>query len=183
MAELFAGLRGELVPMVRAVAAQQDGREAPLHGGFDVAAQETFGREVVERFGYDWRRGRQDRAVHPFCTGIGPDDVRITTRFDRAFLSTALFSTLHEAGHAMYEQGIAGPTPGARSPPAPRPGSTSRSPASGRTRWAARGRSGGRSSRGSGSSSRPHWAPSSPRPSIGRSIAPRRPRSEWRPTS
>lgn len=107
LAAVFAELRPALVPMIGAVAAQQDGREAPLHGAFAEAAQETFGREVVERFGYDWRRGRQDRAVHPFCTGIGPDDVRITTRFDRAFLSTALFSTLHEAGHAMYEQGIA----------------------------------------------------------------------------
>lgn len=105
-ARVFEGLRRELVPMVRAVAEQQDGREAPLHGSFDEAAQEAFGRDVVTRFGYDWRRGRQDRAVHPFCTGLGPGDVRITTRFDRSFLSTALFSTLHEAGHAMYEQGV-----------------------------------------------------------------------------
>jgi carboxypeptidase Taq len=94
------------VPLVRAVAEQEDGREAPLHGDFDVAAQEAFGREVVARFGYDFRRGRQDRAVHPFCTGMGPDDVRITTRFDPCFLSTALFSTLHEAGHALYEQNV-----------------------------------------------------------------------------
>lgn len=106
MAELFAGLRGELVPMVRAVAEQQDGREAPLHGHFDVAAQEAFGREVAERFGYDFRRGRQDRAVHPFCATVAPGDVRITTRFDPGFLSTALFSTLHEAGHALYEQNV-----------------------------------------------------------------------------
>jgi carboxypeptidase Taq len=106
LAELFAGLRDELVPLVRAVTEQEDGREAPLHGDFDVAAQEAFGREVVARFGYDFRRGRQDRAVHPFCTGMGPDDVRITTRFDPCFLSTALFSTLHEAGHALYEQNV-----------------------------------------------------------------------------
>ena len=107
LAAVFAELREALVPIVRAVAEQRDGREAPLHCDFDEAAQEAFGREVVARFGYDWRRGRQDRAVHPFCTGIGPDDVRITTRFDRTFLQTALFSTLHEAGHAMYEQGVA----------------------------------------------------------------------------
>ncbi|HSL83551.1 MAG TPA: carboxypeptidase M32 [Thermoanaerobaculia bacterium] len=106
MAELFAGLRAELVPMVRAVAEQQDGREAPLHGDFDVAAQEAFGREVAERFGYDFRRGRQDRAVHPFCATVSPGDVRITTRFDPGFLSTALFSTLHETGHALYEQNV-----------------------------------------------------------------------------
>lgn len=114
LTELFAGLREELVPMVRAVAEQQDDREAPLHGDFDVAVQEAFGREVVERFGYDFRRGRQDRAVHPFCATVGPDDVRITTRFDPGFLSTALFSTLHEAGHGLYEQNV--PRPFARSP-------------------------------------------------------------------
>lgn len=107
LARVLAELGAALVPIVRAVAEQRDGRETPLHGDFDEAAQEAFGREVVERFGYDWRRGRQDRAVHPFCVGMGPDDVRITTRFDRSFLPTALFSTLHEAGHAMYEQGIA----------------------------------------------------------------------------
>jgi carboxypeptidase Taq len=103
---VFAELREALVPMVRAVAEQQDGREAPLHGAFDEVAQEAFGREVVARFGYDWSRGRQDRAVHPFCTGMGPDDVRITTRFAPSFLPTALFSTLHEAGHGLYEQGV-----------------------------------------------------------------------------
>lgn len=114
LAELFHGLREELVPLVRAVAEQRDGREAPLHGEFDVAAQEAFGREVAEGFGYDFRRGRQDRALHPFCARVGPDDVRITTRFDPGFLSTALFSTLHEAGHALYEQGM--PRAFARSP-------------------------------------------------------------------
>lgn len=106
LAAVFAGLRRALVPMVRAVAEQQDGREAPLSGAFDEAAQEAFGREVVARFGYDLRRGRQDRSVHPFSTALGPDDVRITTRFDPGLLPTALFSTLHEAGHALYEQGI-----------------------------------------------------------------------------
>ena len=106
LAAVFAELREALVPMVAAVAEQQDGREAPLHGSFPEDAQEAFGREVVERFGYDWSRGRQDRAVHPFCATLGRDDVRITTRFDAGFLSTALFSTLHEAGHGLYEQGV-----------------------------------------------------------------------------
>ena len=63
--------------------------------------------DVITRFGYDWNRGRQDKAVHPFTTGFGIDDVRITTRFDPERAASALFSTMHEAGHAMYEQGIA----------------------------------------------------------------------------
>jgi carboxypeptidase Taq len=116
LADTFDTLRTALVPMVRAVAEvaevaevseKGDDRDAPLHGTFDEAAQEAFGRSVIERFGYDFKAGRQDRAVHPFCVGIAAGDVRITTRFDESFLSTALFSTLHEAGHALYEQGVA----------------------------------------------------------------------------
>ena len=62
---------------------------------------------MISRFGYDWSRGRQDRAVHPFCINFGgPDDVRITTRFDPMRLAVGLFATCHEAGHALYEQGI-----------------------------------------------------------------------------
>ncbi len=103
----FAELQAALVPLVRAVAAAaDDDRDACLHGRFDEAAQEAFGREVAGRLGYDWNRGRQDRAVHPFCTGLGPDDVRITTRFDATYLPSALFSTLHEAGHGIYEQSV-----------------------------------------------------------------------------
>ncbi len=103
----FAELQLTLVPLVQAVAAQaDDGRDACLHGRFDEAVQEAFGREVAGRLGYDWSRGRQDRSVHPFCTGLGPNDVRITTRFDPAYLPSALFSTLHEAGHGIYEQGV-----------------------------------------------------------------------------
>jgi carboxypeptidase Taq len=106
LAAVFEELRAALVPMVGAVAEVHDGRDAPLHGCFDEAAQEAFGLSVIGRFGYDFSAGRQDRAAHPFCTSLGPGDVRITTRFDRSFLSTALFSTLHEAGHGLYEQNI-----------------------------------------------------------------------------
>jgi len=62
--------------------------------------------EVARALGYDFDRGRQDKSVHPFTSGFGTGDVRITTRFDQGFLNTALFGTMHEAGHAMYEQGV-----------------------------------------------------------------------------
>ena len=106
--ETFAGLRAELVPMISRISELSDeGNSALLHGEFDEAAQEAFGRKVVAAFGYDWSRGRQDRAVHPFCISPGgPGDARITTRFDPTWLSPALFATFHEAGHAMYEQGV-----------------------------------------------------------------------------
>ncbi len=106
----FAELKAGIVPLLREVSDATGGdpgaREAPLRGRFPEATQEAFGRAVAAGFGYDWSRGRQDRASHPFCINFGPDDVRITTRFDPNRLSVAFFATCHEAGHAMYEQGI-----------------------------------------------------------------------------
>ncbi|MGI9049378.1 MAG: carboxypeptidase M32 [Rubrobacteraceae bacterium] len=106
--QMFDELKSAAVPMLRDIAAATDeDRTAPLHGDFDEDRQEEFGRAVISRFGYDFKRGRQDRVVHPFCVPIGgPGDVRITTRFDPTWLSPALFATMHESGHAMYEQGV-----------------------------------------------------------------------------
>jgi len=104
--EMFDGLKAELVPMIQRLPSDED-RSRPLHGTFDEEKQETFGRKIITAFGYDWACGRQDRVVHPFCITIGgPEDVRITTRFEEAWLSPALFATMHEAGHALYEQGV-----------------------------------------------------------------------------
>src|SRR5262249_13048144 len=69
--------------------------------------QLAFGLEVIRAFGYDFTRGRQDRTHHPFMTKFSLGDVRITTRVHENEITDALFSTLHESGHAMYEQGIA----------------------------------------------------------------------------
>src|SRR5215210_4697387 len=103
---MFDGLKAELVPMIQRLPSDED-RSRPLHGTFDEDKQEAFGREIVTAFGYDWTRGRQDRVVHPFCLPLGgPEDVRITTRFEESWLSPALFATMHEAGHALYEQGV-----------------------------------------------------------------------------
>ena len=107
LAAMFEDLKAGLVPLIRSISEQDDeDRPAPLHDSFDEAAQERFGEEVVTRFGYDWERGRQDRTVHPFCIGLTPGDVRITTRFDPGWLAPALFGTMHETGHALYEQGV-----------------------------------------------------------------------------
>ena len=103
---MFEDLKRGTADMVRAVSAADD-RTAPLRGTFDEGKQEVFGKAIASAFGYDWGRGRQDRAPHPFCINFGgPGDVRITTRFDPDRLSPALFATLHEAGHALYEQGV-----------------------------------------------------------------------------
>ena len=108
MEKIFEELKAAVVPTIREISSGLDeDREAPRHGAFDEAKQEAFGKEIVSKFGYDFERGRQDRAVHPFCINFGgPDDVRITTRFDPNWLSPALFATIHESGHAMYEQGV-----------------------------------------------------------------------------
>jgi carboxypeptidase Taq len=76
-----------------------------LKGKFPVDLQEKFGQHSTQSIGFDFTRGRIDVTDHPFCGGAGPNDVRLTTRYDDT-LSGALFSTLHEAGHGIYEQGL-----------------------------------------------------------------------------
>jgi carboxypeptidase Taq len=104
---LFTPLRPrlrELLDRVRDAAPEID--ERPLRAEIEPAEQEAFVRRLVTDLGYDFARGRLDPTVHPFCMPVGAGDVRITTRYDRHYLSMALFGTVHEAGHAMYEQGI-----------------------------------------------------------------------------
>lgn len=103
---LFAELRSELVPMVEAIAQQPAINDACLYQNFPVNKQLEFGKSIIEKFGYDFSRGRQDMSPHPFTTSFSVDDVRITTRIYENNLTEGLFSSLHEAGHAMYEQGI-----------------------------------------------------------------------------
>jgi carboxypeptidase Taq len=102
---LFAELRRELVPMVRAVADRRVSDDGP-RGSFDEAAQLDFALMVVRRMGYDLERGRLDKTHHPFCTKFSSGDVRITTRINANDIGEALFSTIHESGHGMYEQGV-----------------------------------------------------------------------------
>jgi carboxypeptidase Taq len=103
---LFAALRTELVPIVAAIAEQPPADDRCLRGNFGEAAQLAFSLDVAARLGYDLQRGRLDKTVHPFCTRFSAGDVRITTRVRENDLGDALFSTVHEAGHAMYEQGV-----------------------------------------------------------------------------
>lgn len=103
---LFAELRAELVPLVEAITAQAPADASCLRQLFPEAGQRAFGEQVVAAFGYDFNRGRQDKTHHPFAIRFAHGDVRITTRFDEHNLAPGLFSTLHESGHAMYEQGV-----------------------------------------------------------------------------
>jgi len=105
--DLFRRLREGTVPLVRAIAERGPVVDASfLSREYDEAKQEAFGVAVVRAYGYDFSRGRLDRAPHPFATGFSRDDVRITTRYDRRYLPAAIFAIFHESGHAMYAQGV-----------------------------------------------------------------------------
>lgn len=103
---LFAQLRHQLVPIVEAIASQPIADASCLHQTFPEAEQIAFSLKVIEQLGYDFQRGRQDKTLHPFMTKFSTGDVRITTRVRENDLNEGLFSTIHETGHALYEQGI-----------------------------------------------------------------------------
>ncbi|NIS83445.1 MAG: carboxypeptidase M32 [Anaerolineales bacterium] len=103
---VFDKMRPQQVELIRAIAdSGVTVDDSLLRQSFDEQKQWDFGVEAIEAFGFDFDRGRQDKAVHPFTAGFGIDDVRITTRFDPKFFNTAIFGTMHEAGHGMYAQG------------------------------------------------------------------------------
>ncbi len=105
---LFTSLRDGLLPLVERLRVRLTARRLPtaaLCGSFPLDAQRAFNRWVAERLGLDFQRGRLDEAVHPFTMTIG-DDVRLTTRYDANDLRYGLYSTIHEAGHGLYEQGL-----------------------------------------------------------------------------
>ena len=105
---MFAQLKPTLVALLKAITASGTQIDvSPLTHDFDEEKQREFAESVIKEFGFDFARGRQDRAAHPFCTNFSRDDVRITTRYDRNFLPMALFGTLHETGHALYEMNVA----------------------------------------------------------------------------
>ena len=104
---IFDDLRPQQVELIQAISEQPQVDDSFLHQPFDEKAQWDFGVEVITQFGYDWQRGRQDKAPHPFTMGLSIDDVRITTRVDPNFFNPMFFGTAHECGHALYNQGHA----------------------------------------------------------------------------
>jgi carboxypeptidase Taq len=104
--KLFADLRAQQVPIVQAITSKPASDDSCLRHDYPEAEQMAFGKLVVEKIGYNFQRGRIDKTHHPFMTKFAWGDIRITTRFQKNFLGESLFSTIHEAGHAMYELGI-----------------------------------------------------------------------------
>jgi carboxypeptidase Taq len=104
--DIFGRLRTRLVPIVQAITEKPLTDDRCLKQHAPEPLQLAFGLEVIRRFGFDFERGRQDKTHHPFMTKFSLGDVRITTRVHEDDVTDALFSTLHESGHAMYELGI-----------------------------------------------------------------------------
>lgn len=107
VAAVFQPLRDELVRLVAAI--QASSRKAPveiLERFYPVTAQQVFAEGASKRIGFDFHRGRIDRSPHPFCSGFGPGDCRLTTRYHDHHFPSAFFGVLHESGHGIYEQGL-----------------------------------------------------------------------------
>ena len=107
VARVLSELRDALVPLVGAIA---DSTQRPdvsiLSREYPIEAQKKLGEQVAAAIGFDFQAGRLDVTDHPFMVGLGPGDVRLTTRYDDHEFGDALFSTLHEAGHGIYDQGL-----------------------------------------------------------------------------
>jgi len=101
IAPMFEALRE---PTNRLLDLQPEPDTSILERSWHKEGQERFGREVITRMGFDFDAGRLDETVHPFCSGVGQFDTRLTTRYEEHWLPCALFGTIHEAGHGMYEQ-------------------------------------------------------------------------------
>ncbi len=105
--ELFALLRPKLTSLLQKIqASDRQPKRDLLKGEFPVAQQESFGRAVLSAMGFQWDAGRLDRSPHPFCMGISPLDVRLTTRYSEQDFASSLFGMIHEGGHGLYEQGL-----------------------------------------------------------------------------
>ncbi len=105
--EVFGDLRSRIIPLVQKIADSPNKPQTDfLYHQFPQEAQESFSDKILEQLGYDFDAGRLDETVHPFMIGINRQDVRITTKYDEKDFRTAVFGTIHECGHALYEQNI-----------------------------------------------------------------------------
>ena len=107
LTRVFSGLRDELVELVGAIA--ESGKkpdENILTRTYPIDQQEAFGKIAAAQIGFNFDNGRLDITTHPFCSGIGPGDTRLTTRYNTHHFSESFFSIMHEAGHGIYDQGL-----------------------------------------------------------------------------
>lgn len=104
---LFTELREELTGLLKQIMdSPVRGEVRPVKGNFALERQKELGRQVLTAMGFNWDAGRLDVSVHPFCTGLTPHDVRMTTRYSPEDFTSSLFGIIHEGGHGLYEQGL-----------------------------------------------------------------------------
>ncbi len=105
--KVFGDLRDKIVPLVKQIAESTNKPTTEfLFEEFKKEDQRAFSLDILAKIGYNFNAGRLDQTVHPFATGLNPGDVRITTNYDEKDFRTAVFGTIHEGGHALYEQSI-----------------------------------------------------------------------------
>ena len=107
IASIFDVLKPRLRDIAAAAVEHSAARNATLPGGpYPIAGQQAFNAKVAESLGFDFKAGRIDTTSHPFCTTLGPRDIRLTTRYDKNDFTSSLFGVMHEVGHGLYEQGL-----------------------------------------------------------------------------
>ena len=105
--QVFDDVKRQIVPLIAAIAARSaEVNDACLYGSFPVQKQRDFCLDIVRRFGFSDDAWRLDPTVHPFASSSCTTDIRITTRYDERIISGALFGTMHECGHGLYENGV-----------------------------------------------------------------------------
>lgn len=104
---VFGQLRETIVPLVKAINESPNKPDTSmLFKHFPKEGQRAASLELLEQLGYDFEAGRLDETVHPFMIGLNSGDIRVTTKYDENDFRSAIFGTIHECGHALYEQNI-----------------------------------------------------------------------------
>ncbi|MDQ0299270.1 carboxypeptidase Taq [Salibacterium salarium] len=105
--QVFSRLRDGLIPLVEGVTSSSNKPQTDfIFRSFPKDNQKQFSSEILSQMTYDFEAGRLDETVHPFAIGLNPKDVRVTTKYDENDFRTAVFGTIHEGGHALYEQNL-----------------------------------------------------------------------------
>jgi carboxypeptidase Taq len=104
---IFTPLRDRLAAFIHEVAEKGTPPDtSAIEASIPPAKQHEFGLFVLKHLGFDLTRGRLDTTTHPFCSGFGPGDTRLTTRYGDERFTDSLYGTMHEGGHGIYEQGL-----------------------------------------------------------------------------
>lgn len=105
--QVFGELRSKIVPLVQTISESKNKPETNfLFEKFPKEQQKGFSLKILAQMGYNFEAGRLDETVHPFAIGLNPGDVRVTTKYNEQDFRSAVFGTIHEGGHALYEQNI-----------------------------------------------------------------------------